>query len=49
MAKAEKKAIEKKPRPEKYEKPLQVKGTFMDVINVAVKHTKANTPKNKKP
>jgi hypothetical protein len=28
-------------------KSLQVNGTFMDVINAAVKHTKANTPKKK--
>jgi len=26
----------KKPRPEKYEKPLAVKGTFEDIIKVAV-------------
>ena len=48
MAK-EKKATEKKPRPDHYEEKLIVNGTFMDIINAAVKHTKANTPKNKKP
>ncbi len=48
MAKAEKKAPERKKRGE-YDKPLQVNGSFMDIINAAVKHTKANTPKKKKP
>jgi hypothetical protein len=44
------KTAKKKPaakHPDKYEKPLQVNGTFMDVIKAAVKHTKANTPKKK--
>jgi hypothetical protein len=44
------KASKKKPmsnRPDHYEEKLVVKGSFMDVINAAVKHTKANTPKKK--
>jgi hypothetical protein len=48
MAKASKPKKETKKRPDKYEKPLQVNGTFMDIINAAVKHTKNNTPKKKK-
>ena len=49
MAK-EKKATEKKSnRPDHYEERLVVNGTFMDIINAAVKHTKNNTPKKKKP
>ena len=49
MAKAEKKGIAKKERAKKYDEKLVVKGSFMDIINAAVKHTKNNTPKKKKP
>ena len=49
MAKAEKKAKEKKSRPDHYEERLVVKGSFLDIIDAAVKHTKVNTPKKKKP
>ena len=49
MAK-EKKEKPKPKRPDHYEEKLVVHGTFMDIINAAVKHTKANTPKkDKKP
>ena len=47
MAKAEKKDKPKSKRPDHYEERLAVNGTFMDIINAAVKHTKANTPKKK--
>jgi len=33
--------------PDHYEEKLAVNGTFMDIINAAVKHTKANTPEKK--
>jgi len=48
MAKAEKKSKPVSKRPDNYEERLVVNGTFMDIINAAVKHTKANTPKKKK-
>ena len=47
MAK-EKKQNPKSNRPDHYEERLVVNGTFMDIINAAVKHTKANTPKKAK-
>ncbi len=43
MTKAAKKAVAKK-RGE-YDEKLSVKGSFIDIINAAVKHTKENTPK----
>ena len=49
MAKTIKKEKPKAKRPDHSEERLVVNGTFMDIINAAVKHTKANTPKNKKP
>ena len=49
MAQAEKKEKPKSKRPENYDERLVVNGTFMDIINAAVKHTKNNTPKKKKP
>ena len=49
MAKEKKEKPVKSNRPEHYEERLVVNGTFMDIINAAVKHTKANTPKKKKP
>ncbi len=48
MAKVEKKEKPTSKRPDHYEERLVVNGTFMDIINAAVKHTKANTPKKKK-
>ena len=35
----------KKPRPKKYEEPLVVKGTFMDVIKASVKDAKSRDKK----
>ncbi len=49
MVKGKKEKLVKSNRPEHYEERLQVNGTFMDIINAAVKHTKNNTPKKKKP
>ncbi len=46
MAKASKKKLAPE-RPERYQEKLVVNGTFMDIINAAVKDTKANTPKKK--
>lgn len=44
MAKAKKTT---KPRPKKYEEPLTVKGSFMDIMNASVKNAaeKANDKK----
>jgi len=47
MAKAEKKATEKKKRG-KYDEKLAVKGTFMDIIGAAVKHADKNSKAKKK-
>ena len=43
----EKKDKPKKERTKKYDEKLAVKGTFIDIINAAVKHTKEHTPKKK--
>lgn len=43
---AEKKATKKRG---KYDKPLEVKAEFFDVLKASVKHAEANSPKNKKP
>lgn len=48
MAKAVKKAVPRKKRGE-YEQPLKVKGTFMDIMQAAVKHRDKNIPAKKKP
>jgi hypothetical protein len=47
MAKAEKKATEKKKRG-KYDEKLAVKGSFADIMNAAVKHRDNNVPAKKK-
>ena len=48
MAKAEKKATDKKKRG-KYDEKLQVNGSFMDIMKAAVKHADANSKSKKKP
>lgn len=48
MAKAEKKGKVDKKKRGNYEQPLQVDGTFMDIMKAAVKHRENNISAKKK-
>lgn len=45
MSKSEKKKTDSKKRSEKYEQPLKVKGSFMDLIGAVVKDAKSKDKK----
>lgn len=49
MAHKKKEEANKTNRPDHYEKPLVIEGTFLDVIRVAVKSTSEQEPSPPKP